>query len=156
MSTVCAYDNTFSTRCMWAISTRFIHTYDTMIYEWWWESRLDLVQESRWDNLVVSYYEMCESRLENYDESRLDFYVRIPRNFRPVGWQLALLMLRSLSTHNLDTFYSEYLQIPDRLPNDIKHSFIFNKPFNNIKWGVFGIILYIFALCDSFVYLNGL
>ena len=138
------------------ISTRFICSYSIWDDVWWWESRLDLVEESRWDNLVVSYYEMCESRLENYSESRLDFYVWIPRNFRPVGWQLALLMLRSLSTHNLDTFYSEYLQILDGLLNHIKHSFIFNKPFNNIKWGVFGIIAYIFALCDSFVYLNGL
>ena len=147
---------TVSTRCDVCISTRFLCSYSIWDDEWWWESRLDLVEESRWENLVVSYYEMCESRLENYSESRLDFYVWIPRNFRPVGWQLALLMLRSLSTQHLDTFYSEYLQILDRLPNDIKHSFIFNKPFNNIKWGVFCIIAYIFALWDSFVYLNGL
>ena len=107
-----------SSRCMWAISTRFIHTYDTMIYEWWWESRLDLVEESRWDNLVVSYYEMCESRLENYSESRLGFYVWIPRNFRPVGWQLALLMLRSLSTQDPQGFRLDSIRIVYRFQTD--------------------------------------
>ena len=150
--------------CMLTVSTRWFETISTSFpcscsiwdAEWWWESRLDSCRESRWENLVVSYYEMSESRLENYSESRLDFYVWIPKNFRPLGWQTARLMLRSLSTQHLDTFYSEYLQILDRLLSDIKHSFIFNKPFNNIKWGVFCIIAYIFALWNSFVYLNGL
>ena len=156
MQPVCEYADRSRLDVNVYISTRFLCSYSIWDDVRWWESRLDLVEESRWDNLVVSYYEMCESRLENYSESRLDFYVWIPRNFRPVGWQLALFMLRSLSTHNLDTFYSEYLWILYRLLNGIKHSFIFNKPFNNIKWGVFCIIAYIFALWDSFVYLNGL
>ena len=38
------------------------------------------------------------------------------------------------------TFYSDYPQIPFRLPNHINHSFIFNKPFNKLKSMIFGII----------------
>ena len=85
--------------------------------------------------------------------SRLDFYVWIWRNFRPVGWQLALLMLRWLSSQHLDTFYKDYVQIPFRLPNDIKHSFIFNFTFINGFRGLFCIIVYIFALENSSEYL---
>ena len=51
-------------------------------------------------------YESCESRLENLNGSRLDFYVRIWKNFPPVGWQTADLMLRSLSPQYPDTFMS--------------------------------------------------
>ena len=43
---------------------------------------------------------------------------------------------------NQYSFYTEYIQIPYRLPNHINHAFIFNKPFNNIKTYDFGIILY--------------
>ena len=76
------------------VSTRFPCSYSIWDVEWWWESRL----ESSCRNLDESYYEMSESRLEKLYESRLVFYVWIPKFFRPVGWQTALFMLRSLST----------------------------------------------------------
>ena len=53
-------------------------------------------------------------------------------------------MLRSLNLHQMATFplqfntlnaprfYLEYLQIPSRHTNDIKHSFIFKKGFINV------------------------
>ena len=109
--------------------------------EWWWESRLDF---------SMSNLEQISMRLSRLiiklQKSRLDFYVWIWRNFRPLGWQTAILMLRSLSTQHPQGFRLDSIQIPDRLPNDINHSFIFNKPFNNIKWGVFCIIEYIMCV----------
>ena len=64
-------------------------------------------------------------------------------------------MLRSLNLHQKATFlhdfntlnehrfYSDYLQIPYRLTNDIKHSFIFKKPFFNVLKHYNGITGYI-------------
>ena len=51
------------------------------------------------------------------------------------------------------TFYKDYIQIVFRLLHDIKHSFIFNLTFINGFRGVFCIIVYIFALCNSLKYL---
>ena len=51
------------------------------------------------------------------------------------------------------TFYKDYVQIPFRLLHHIKHSFIFNLTFINGFRGLFGIIVYIFALENSFEYL---
>ena len=63
-------------------------------------------------------------------------------------------MLRSLNLHQMATFlpyfntlnehrfYLEYLQIPSRHTNDIKHSFIFKKPFFNVFHAYNGITLY--------------
>ena len=140
-----------STRSIERISTSFLCSYSIWDDEWWWVSRLDLMMRSRldlWDCVSIS--------TRKFYQISTRFYVWVWGFFRPLGWQTARLMLRSLSPQHLDTFYSEYLQILDGLLNHIKHSFIFNKPFNNIKWGVFCIIAYIFALWDSFVYLNGL
>ena len=73
----------------------------------------------------------------------------------PVGWQVALLMLRSLNLHkdhtfssnirtlNEHRFYSDYLQIAYRYTNDIKHSFIFKKGFINVFYPYNGISWYI-------------
>ena len=73
----------------------------------------------------------------------------------PVGWQTAILMLRSLNLHQMATFPSnisthntyrlhlEYLQILSRHTNDIKHSFIFKKPFFNVFHAYNGITEYI-------------
>ena len=64
-------------------------------------------------------------------------------------------MVRSLNSHQMATFlscfntlnehrfYSDYLQIPSRHTNDIKHSFIFKKPFFNVFHAYNGIIGYI-------------
>ena len=64
-------------------------------------------------------------------------------------------MLRSLSSHQMATFlpefnthnehrfYSDYLQIPYRHTNDLKHSFIFKKPFINVFHAYNGITGYI-------------
>ena len=63
-------------------------------------------------------------------------------------------MLRSLNSHQMATFPSnisthntyrlhlEYLQILSRHTNDIKHSFIFKKPFINVLRDYNGITLY--------------
>ena len=63
-------------------------------------------------------------------------------------------MLRSLNSQEVGTFISilhtyntyrlhlEYLQIPYRYTNDIKHSFIFKKGFINVFSPYIGIILY--------------
>ena len=40
--------------------------------------------------------------------------------------------LHDFNTHNEHRFYSDYLQIPYRYTNDIKHSFIFKKGFINV------------------------
>ena len=73
----------------------------------------------------------------------------------PVGWQIAFLMVRSLNSHQKATFlhdfntlnehrfYSDYLQIPYRHTNDIKHSFIFKKGFINVFHAYNGIARYI-------------
>ena len=47
------------------------------------------------------------------------------------------------NTHNEHRFYLEYLQIPSRHTNDIKHSFIFKKPFFNVFHTYNGITGYI-------------
>ena len=64
-------------------------------------------------------------------------------------------MVRSLNSHQKATFlpyfntlnehrfYSDYLQIPYRHTNDIKHSFIFKKPFFNVFHAYNGITGYI-------------
>ena len=64
-------------------------------------------------------------------------------------------MLRSLNLHQMATFlpyfntlnehrfHLEYLQIPSRHTNDIKHSFIFKKPFFNVFHAYNGITGYI-------------
>ena len=64
-------------------------------------------------------------------------------------------MLRSLNSHQMATFlpyfntlnehrfHLEYLQIPSRHTNDIKHSFIFKKPFFNVFHAYNGITGYI-------------
>ena len=76
------------------------------------------------------------------------------QKIRPVGWQTALLMLRSLNlhknhifmsilrVHNSDRLHLEYLQIAYRYTNDIKHSFIFKKGFINLLSPYNGIIEY--------------
>ena len=76
------------------------------------------------------------------------------QKIRPVGWQVALFMLRSLNlhknhifmsvlrVHNSDRLHLEYLQIPYRYTNDIKHSFIFKKGFINLFSPYTGIIWY--------------
>ena len=46
------------------------------------------------------------------------------------------------NTHNEHRFHSDYLQILSRLTNDIKHSFIFKKPFINVFRTYNGITLY--------------
>ena len=69
--------------------------------------------------------------------SRLDFLCQGIRIFPPVGLTnrppYATLAKYTRPTRIQTRFYQDCVQIPDRLPNDIKHSFIFNKPFNNIK-----------------------
>ena len=67
-------------------------------------------------------------------------WVLWPKKFRKT-WQTPILMLRSLNLHQKATFlhdfntlnehrfYPDYLQIPYRHSNDIKHSFIFKKGF---------------------------
>ena len=127
------------------ISTRFICSYSIWDDEWWWVSRLDLVVEISKSNLEQISMRLTRLIIRLH-RSRLDFYVWIWRNFRPLGWQTAILMLRSLSTHNPQGFRLDSIQIPDRLPNDINHAFIFKKPFRNIKWGVFCIIEYIMCV----------
>ena len=64
-------------------------------------------------------------------------------------------MVRSLNSHQMATFLPyfntlnehrfnlEYLQIPSRHTNDIKHSFIFKKPFFNVFHAYNGITGYI-------------
>ena len=64
-------------------------------------------------------------------------------------------MVRSLNSHQMATFLPyfnihnehrfnlEYLQIPYRHTNDIKHSFIFKKPFINVFHAYNGITRYI-------------
>ncbi len=47
------------------------------------------------------------------------------------------------NTHNEHRFNLEYLQIPSRHTNDIKHSFIFKKPFFNVFHTYNGITGYI-------------
>ena len=103
-----------STRWFETISTRFPCSYSIWDVEWWWESRL----ESSCRNLDESYYEMSESRLEKLYESRLVFYVWIPRFFRPVGWQTALFMLRSLSTQVSQGFRLDSTLITYRFRTD--------------------------------------
>ena len=102
MQPVCEYDD-ISRLDVMCISRLDSDTHnDIWDAEWCWESRLDscenLEEKSRTD-LDETY----ESRLGNYDGSRLVFYVRIWKNFRPVGWQTADLMLRSLSPQYPDT-----------------------------------------------------
>ena len=46
------------------------------------------------------------------------------------------------NTHNEHRFHLEYLQIPSRHTNDIKHSFIFKKGFINVFYPHNGIIVY--------------
>ena len=50
--------------------------------------------------------------------------------------------LPEFNTHNEHRFYLEYLQILSRHTNDIKHSFIFKKPFINVFHAYNGITLY--------------
>ena len=51
--------------------------------------------------------------------------------------------LPEFNTHNEHRFYLEYLQILSRHTNDIKHSFIFKKPFFNVFHAYNGITGYI-------------
>ena len=48
----------------------------------------------------------------------------------------------NISTHNTYRLHLEYLQILSRHTNDIKHSFIFKKPFINVFHTYNGITLY--------------
>ena len=48
----------------------------------------------------------------------------------------------NISTHNTYRLHLEYLQIPYRHTNDIKHSFIFKKGFINLFYPYIGIIVY--------------
>ena len=50
--------------------------------------------------------------------------------------------LHDFNTHNEHRFHSDYLQILSRHTNDIKHSFIFKKPFINVLRDYNGITLY--------------
>ena len=71
------------------------------------------------------------------------------------GLTNAILMVRSLNSHQMATFlpyfntlnehrfHLEYLQILSRHTNDIKHSFIFKKPFFNVFHTYNGITGYI-------------
>ncbi len=120
-----------STRSIERISTSFDYTYSIWDAEWWWVSRLDFAEKSRLEFL----WDMRGSRLGFSIRSRLDFYVWIWEFFCPITWQTALLMLRSLSPQHPDTFYKDWVQITYRLSNQIKHSFIFKKPFFNwFQW----------------------
>ena len=81
-------------------------------------------------------------------------WVLRPKKFRKT-WQTPILMLRSLNLHQMATFlhdfntlnehrfYPDYLQIPYRHTNDIKHSFIFKKGFINLFHAYIGISWYI-------------
>ena len=51
--------------------------------------------------------------------------------------------LPEFNTHNEHRFHSDYLQILSRHTNDIKHSFIFKKPFINVFHAYNGITGYI-------------
>ena len=84
----------------------------------------------------------------------------------PCTWQTAILMLRSLNSHQMATFlhdfntlnehrfYSDYLQILSRHTNDIKHSFIFKKGFINVFSPYNGIILYKSPFHYRLIYLS--
>ena len=75
-------------------------------------------------------------------------------------------MLRSLNSHQKATFlhdfntlnehrfYSDYLQIPYRHTNDIKHSFIFKKGFINVFSPYNGIIVYKSPFHYRLIYLS--
>ena len=75
-------------------------------------------------------------------------------------------MLRSLNSHQMATFPSnisthntyrlhlEYLQIPYRHTNDIKHSFIFKKGFINVFPPYNGIIVYKSPFHYRLIYLS--
>ena len=84
----------------------------------------------------------------------------------PCTWQTAFLMVRSLNSHQMATFlhdfntlnehrfYSDYLQIPYRHTNDIKHSFIFKKGFINVFYPYNGIIVYKSPFHYRLIYLS--
>ena len=75
-------------------------------------------------------------------------------------------MVRSLNSHQMATFlhdfntlnehrfYSDYLQIPYRHTNDIKHSFIFKKGFMNVFHAYNGIARYISPYHYRLIYLS--
>ena len=52
------------------------------------------------------------------------------------------VFLHEFNTLNEHRFHSDYLQIPSRHTNDIKHSFIFKKGFINVLRHYNGITLY--------------
>ena len=99
---------------------------------------------------------MSESRLENSEVSTR-FLCVDSQIFPPCGLTNCpsdATLAKSTRLSGIQTrFNSEYLQILYRLPNDIKHSFIFNFTFINGFRGLFGIIAYIFALENSLKYL---
>ena len=81
------------------VSTRFVCSYSIWDDEWWWVSRLDLMMRSRldlWDCVSIS--------TRKFYQVSTRFYVWIWGFFRPLGWQTARLMLRSLSPQHPDTF----------------------------------------------------
>ena len=134
-----------SSRCDVYISTRFICSYSIWDAEWWWESRLDSLWESRREISMRLTRLMIRLHM-----SRLDFLCQDMGIFPPCGLTnchpYGTLARPTIPWHiyykNLVTFYTEYIQIPYRLTNHINHAFIFNLIFNNIKSMVFGIILY--------------
>ena len=62
---------------------------------------------------------------------------------RSLNLHQMVTFLPEFNTHNEHRFYSDYLQIPYRHTNDIKHSFIFKKPFINVFHAYNGITGYI-------------
>ena len=89
----------FSTRSIERISTSFLCSYSIWDDEWWWVSRLVLMMRTRldlWDCVSIS--------TRKFYQTSTRFYVWIWGFFRPLGWQTARLMLRSLSPQHPDTF----------------------------------------------------
>jgi len=68
---------------------------------------------SRLDSLRI----MSISTRKSYQTSTR-LYVWIPRNFRPLGWQTARLMVRSLSPQYLCTFHTDSLLTTYRILTD--------------------------------------
>ena len=108
------------------LSTRFRCSYSIWDDEWWWESRLDFMMRTRLD-----FWELMRISTRKSYQNSTRFYVWIWGFFRPLGWQIARLMLRSLSQQHPDTFYTHTLWILYRLPHAINYCFIFKKPFFN-------------------------
>ena len=71
-----------------------------------------------------------------------EFCVGLRTKKSPCTWQREVLMLCSLNSLRLTTFYTEYLEIPYRLTNDIINTFIFKITFFNCFLSNNGITRY--------------